>query len=154
MCRRTILLPAAYLEYIPGCLGPGSQGQSYCYDPFAEGSDSAVMLSTEDAKCDNKRRCDKCSGEYNVTHWLLTRIFLSHSLTNRNSSILCNKQVTAILMTIAAKDCIVFEERDMILFLVVRGKGSLAETTALTQMISQAKMTTGVSFLFADKMYS
>ncbi|KAL7472623.1 hypothetical protein ACHAXS_012985 [Conticribra weissflogii] len=52
-----------YLEYIPGCIGPGNQGQSYCYDPFAEGSGSEIMLSTEDAKCDDKRRCEKCFGD-------------------------------------------------------------------------------------------
>mmetsp|Transcript_28329 Transcript_28329/g.59197 ORF Transcript_28329/g.59197 Transcript_28329/m.59197 type:complete len:534 (-) Transcript_28329:220-1821(-) len=54
-----------YLEYIPGCIGPGNQGQNYCYDPFAEGSGSEILLSTEDANCDDKRRCEKCFGDCN-----------------------------------------------------------------------------------------
>ena len=50
-----------YWDNIPGCEGPGRQGQSYCYDPYAEGLTKDDLLSTTDMKCD-KQPCGKCQG--------------------------------------------------------------------------------------------
>ena len=53
-----------YWDNIPGCEGPGRSGQSYCYDPFADGLTKDELLSDKDMKCgDNGYRCGKCEGE-------------------------------------------------------------------------------------------
>jgi hypothetical protein len=56
-----------YWDNIPGCEGPGRQGMSYCYNPFAEGLTEDVLLTTKNMKCgDNGNRCTKCQGEQSV----------------------------------------------------------------------------------------
>jgi hypothetical protein len=53
-----------YYEMISGCEGPGRQGQSYCYNPYADGLTKDDMLSTKDMKCgDNGYSCGKCEGQ-------------------------------------------------------------------------------------------
>ena len=53
-----------YWDNIPGCEGPGRSGQSYCYNPFADGLTKDELLSNKDMKCgDNGYRCGKCEGE-------------------------------------------------------------------------------------------
>jgi hypothetical protein len=49
---------------ISGCEGPGRQGQSYCYNPYADGLTEDDLLSTKDMKCgDNGYSCGKCEGK-------------------------------------------------------------------------------------------
>lgn len=50
-------------DLIPGCGGPGKQGQSYCYDPFADGLTENDLLALEEKSCDKKDRCEKCHGD-------------------------------------------------------------------------------------------
>ncbi|KAL7486420.1 hypothetical protein ACHAW6_012022 [Cyclotella cf. meneghiniana] len=52
-------------ENVPGCKGPGRQGQRYCYDPFAEGLTEDVLLTTMDMRCSNNYPCGKCQGDCN-----------------------------------------------------------------------------------------
>lgn len=49
-----------YLERIPGCSGQGKYGQSYCYNPFADGE--TTLLTTATKACDKKAPCGKCFG--------------------------------------------------------------------------------------------
>lgn len=49
-------------EFIPGCEGPGIEGGSYCYDPFATGLTEVELLRPVDQYCDHKERCEKCRG--------------------------------------------------------------------------------------------
>jgi hypothetical protein len=53
-----------YFEMITGCEGPGRQGQSYCYNAFADGLTKDDLLTTKDMKCgDNNYDCGKCEGK-------------------------------------------------------------------------------------------
>jgi hypothetical protein len=53
-----------YWDNIPGCEGPGTQGMSYCYDPYAEGLTKDVLLSDKDSKCgEDGSKCGKCQGK-------------------------------------------------------------------------------------------
>ncbi|KAL3776756.1 hypothetical protein HJC23_013934 [Cyclotella cryptica] len=54
-----------YWDNVPGCEGPGRQGQSYCYNPFADGLTKDVLLTTKDMKCGNNNPCGKCEGDCN-----------------------------------------------------------------------------------------
>ena len=50
-------------DLIPGCLGAGRPGQSYCYNPFANGLTAEDLLLEEDIDCDKKDTCNKCEGD-------------------------------------------------------------------------------------------